>query len=139
MTHEHGAALKRHVTRLIATQAADGSPDDRKNWRERVEDSTGKTYFEHISTGERRRAPPQPSLNVQASLLAVQEDGFIRRLHAMVDLKPKGIIVCQQSWRPDDELVVMPEDLLATLDVPIVMLTYEAGEELKNVANNGST
>merc|ERR1719436_1751286 len=56
----------------------------------------------------------------------------------MIELRPKGIIVCQQSWRPDVELVNLAESILDTLDLPVVMVTWEAGEELKTVASNGS-
>merc|ERR1740121_1871171 len=141
MSHEHGMALKKHVTRLVnmrISEAPDGVPHDLKDWRECQEEFTGLKYFENTATGEKRRAPPQISPNSQATLLVVREDSFMPRLKAMVDLKPKGIIVCQQSYRPDVELIPLPDDMLETLDVPIVMVTYEAGEELKSVVTNGS-
>jgi len=141
MSHEHGMALKKHVTRLVnmrISEAPDGVPHDLKDWRECQEEFTGLKYFENTATGEKRRAPPQISPNSQATLLVVREDSFMPRLKAMVDLKPKGIIVCQQSYRPDVELVPLPDDMLETLDIPIVMVTYEAGEELKSVVTNGS-
>lgn len=141
MLYEHGAMLKKHVTKLVnarISQAPDGIPDDVKDWRECRNVYTGMTYFEHLSTGEKRKAPPQISPNNLATLLTIREDTFMPRLQAMIELKPKGIIICQQSWRPDVELIMLPDEILEDLDVPVVMVTFEAGEELKGVGTNGS-
>jgi len=141
MSYEHGMVLKKHITRLInmrIAEAPDGMPEDVKDWRECREEFTGRTYFENVATGGKRWAPPQINPNTLATLLVVREDGFLPRLQAVVDMRPKGVIVCQQSWRPDVELVNLAESFLETLEVPIVAVTYEAGEELKSVASNGS-
>ena len=34
-----------------------------------------------------------------------QEDYFISRLRTILQFNPRGVIVCQQSWKPDVELV----------------------------------
>merc|ERR1712039_848448 len=94
--------------------------------------------YENMVTGAKRWAPPLIVPNCQSSLLMIREDGFLQRLQAVLALRPKAIIVCQQSWRPDVELVTLPDPVLDTLHTPIVMVTYEAGEELKTVANNGT-
>lgn len=110
-----------------------------KDWRECREEFTGRTYYHNVKTNKKRWAPPQIDSNTEASLLIIKEDYFIQRLEALLGYKPKGVIVCQQSWRPDVELVTLPETKfdLDKLDIPIVMVTYEAGEELKSVlANN---
>jgi len=142
MSYEHGMALKKHVTRLVnmrIAEAPDGLPDDSRDWTERREEFTGKQYWENTRTGAKRWAPPQISPNTAATLLVVREDCFLPRLKAVAALQPKGIIVCQQSWRPDVELVTLPDDIfdVEQLEVPIVMVTYEAGEELKSVVSNG--
>jgi alpha-tubulin suppressor-like RCC1 family protein/Ca2+-binding EF-hand superfamily protein len=141
--YEHGMALKKHITKLInmrIAEAPDGLPEDVRDWRECREEFTGRTYYHNVKTNKKRWAPPQIDSNTEASLLIIKEDYFIQRLEALLGYKPKGIIVCQQSWRPDVELVTLPETKfdLEKLDIPIVMVTYEAGEELKQVlANNG--
>merc|ERR1719399_1524550 len=151
MSYEHGVALKKHITRLInmrIAEAPDGLPEEVKDWRDCREEFTGKTYFQNIKTNKRRWAPPQVDSNTEASLLVIKEDYFIQRLKALLEYKPKGIIISQQSWRPDVELVMLQEKKgdtgetpgvfdLDELDVPIVMVTYEAGEELKSVLANG--
>lgn len=71
--------------------------------------------------------------------MLIKEDTFLQRLAAVVEMKPKGIVICQQSWRPDVELVELPETVfdLLCLDVPLVMVTYEAAEEIKAVLAKG--
>lgn len=141
MSYEHGMALKKHVTRLINAQINDAPgeiPADIRNWRECREEFTGRTYFENLKTRARRRAPPQITPNTQAWLLVIREDFFTQRLKAILDLRPKGVVICQQSWRPDVEMVTLQEAVLEHLDLPVVMVTYEAGEELKSVASNRS-
>mmetsp|Transcript_46592 Transcript_46592/g.117154 ORF Transcript_46592/g.117154 Transcript_46592/m.117154 type:complete len:987 (-) Transcript_46592:64-3024(-) len=141
MTYEHGAVLKKHITRLInmrIAEAPEGVPEDVQDWQECREDFTGRIFYENVATGEKRWAPPQINPNTHGTLLTVQEDSFLQRLQAMLELNPKGIIVCQQSWKPDVELVQLAEPVLEQLTVPVVLVTYEAGEELKSVVSNGS-
>lgn len=143
MSHEHGEQLRKHLARLVQTRAA-ASPgeslEEMRNWRECREDFTGRTYYENTVTGVKRWAPPQVLAPTEATLVIVREDAFLLRLRALLDCKPKGIIVIQQSWRPDVELVALTDSKidLERLDVPIAMVTYEAGEELKTLVANGS-
>mmetsp|Transcript_71979 Transcript_71979/g.153956 ORF Transcript_71979/g.153956 Transcript_71979/m.153956 type:complete len:988 (-) Transcript_71979:194-3157(-) len=135
MTYEHGMGLKKHITRLIdqvIAESPDGVPDEVKDWRECREEFTGKKYFENIATGAKRWAPPQITPATEGSVLIIREDCFLKRLKAILDLQPKGIIVCQQSWKPDVELVTLEDSMLETLEIPIVVVTFEAGEELKS-------
>jgi len=139
--HEHGIALKKHVTRLLnmrIAEAPDGVPEEIKDWKECREDFTGRQYFENVVTGQRRWAPPQLIPNTEAELLVVREDTFLARLEAVIVKGPQAVIVAQQSWRPDVQTADLPEAMLQTLEVPVVMVTYEAGEELKGVIANGS-
>mmetsp|Transcript_158016 Transcript_158016/g.291390 ORF Transcript_158016/g.291390 Transcript_158016/m.291390 type:complete len:979 (-) Transcript_158016:93-3029(-) len=143
MGYEHGVALKKHITRLInirIAEAPDGLPDDMRDWRETRAEFTGKLYYENVRTGAKRWAPPQINPGTEACLLSIKEDCFLQRLRAVLDLQPKGIIVCQQSWKPDVELLTLPEAGfdLENLNTPIVLVTYEAGEELKGVVANQS-
>jgi len=143
MSYEHGVALKKHITRLVnmrIAEAPNGLPDELGDWTDCREEFTGRQYFQNDKTGQRRWAPPQIDSNTEASLLAIRDDSFFPRLKALLDLRPKGIVVCQQSWRPDVEIITLPETLfnLDQLDIPIAMITYEAGEELKGVAANGA-
>jgi len=143
VNHHHGAQLKTHVARLVnmrIAESTDGVPEEVRNWREKREDFTGRPYYENTSTGAKRWAPPVVLPRTEASLLIVREDAFLTRLKGMVDLQPKAIIVCQQSWKPDVQMVDLPNDIfnLETLETPIAMVTYEAGEELKSVFANGS-
>lgn len=143
LSYQHGLTLKAHVTRLInmrIAESSDGLPEEVRNWKERREEFTGRPFYENSVTGKKRRAPPLIFPGTDAQLIIVREDSFLHRLKGMIDLHPKGIIVCQQSWRPDVAMVDLPETMfhLATLDVPIVQVTYEAGEELKSVFANGS-
>jgi len=141
ISHEHGAVLKKHITRLInmrIAEAPDGVPEDVQDWQECREDFTGRVFYENVATGQKRWAPPQINPNTHATLLVAQEDSFLPRLQAILELAPKGVIVCQQSWKPDVELVALADAMLEQLAVPIVLVTYEAGEELKSVVSNGS-
>jgi len=141
MGHDHGAVFKKHITQLInmrLAEAPDGTPEEVGAWKECREDFTGRIFYENGEIGEKRWAPPQIYPNTHASLVVIHEDSFLERLHGLLELKPKGIIVCQQSWRPDVEMVTLAEPLLEQLEVPIVMVTFEAGEELKSVVSNGS-
>eukprot|EP00927_Polykrikos_kofoidii_P039042 TRINITY_DN33485_c0_g1_i1.p1 TRINITY_DN33485_c0_g1~~TRINITY_DN33485_c0_g1_i1.p1 ORF type:complete len:992 (-),score=137.00 TRINITY_DN33485_c0_g1_i1:153-3128(-) len=143
MSYQHGLTLKAHVMRLInmrIAESVDGVPEEVRNWKERREEFTGRPFYENTTTGKKRRAPPMIFPRTDAQLIKVREDTFLQRLKAMIDLRPKGIVVSQQSWRPDVGLVNMPDSMfdLETLDVPIVQVTYEAGEELKSVFANGS-
>mmetsp|Transcript_67928 Transcript_67928/g.196699 ORF Transcript_67928/g.196699 Transcript_67928/m.196699 type:complete len:982 (+) Transcript_67928:42-2987(+) len=140
MSHDHGAGLKKYVLRRRHTrtsQAADGILTELSNWQEDIEDFTGRPFYENIETGAKRYAPPQIELHTQATLLSISTDTFLPRLKAIIELQPKGVIVCQQSWRPDVEMTHLPEELLEELQVPIVTVTFEAGEELRSVAGNG--
>lgn len=139
--NEHGVALKNFITRRINARiamSANSVPDELQDWQVCTEEFGGRSYYENADTGDKRYAPPQIDPRTEATLLSVSEDGFLPRLQAVVELGPKGVIVCQQSWRPDVELVMLPADFLESLTVPIVTVTYEAGEELKSVASNGS-
>mmetsp|Transcript_60167 Transcript_60167/g.169740 ORF Transcript_60167/g.169740 Transcript_60167/m.169740 type:complete len:985 (-) Transcript_60167:22-2976(-) len=141
MSFEHGMALRKHISRLINTrisESPDSIPDEVKGWQECTQEFTGRTYFEHAATGKKRWAPPQIHPKTEAALLIIKEDAFLPRLKAVLEVKPKGVIVCQQSWRPDVELVTLPESLLQEVHTPIVLVTYEAGEELKGVTANGA-
>jgi hypothetical protein len=141
MTYEHGIALKKHIKTLLTNQiknAPGGVPADVADWREKREDYTGKVYFENEKTKEKRWAPPQLTPDTQAWLLNITEDVFLQRLRAVLDKQPKAVIISQQSWRPDVELVQLPEKMLDSLEIPVVMVTFEAGEELKGVVASGS-
>mmetsp|Transcript_98063 Transcript_98063/g.194124 ORF Transcript_98063/g.194124 Transcript_98063/m.194124 type:complete len:977 (+) Transcript_98063:155-3085(+) len=141
VTHEHGMALKKHVKNLLQKQIKDapgGVPADVADWREKREDYTGKVYYENEKTKARRRSPPQLTPDTQAWLLSISEDAFLQRLQAVLHRQPKAVIITQQSWRPDVELVELPEKLLESLEIPVVMVTFEAGEELKSVLASGS-
>jgi alpha-tubulin suppressor-like RCC1 family protein len=142
MSYEHGMTLKKHIARLISariSEAPDNLPDEVRDWRECRENvPNGRTYYEHVVSGKRRWAPPQILPSTRASLIAITKDSFMQRLQSIVDLRPQGIIIGQQSWRPDVELVSLPELLLERLEVPIAFVTWEAGKELKNVVENGS-
>eukprot|EP00450_Noctiluca_scintillans_P038759 CAMPEP_0194477338 /NCGR_PEP_ID=MMETSP0253-20130528/1102_1 /TAXON_ID=2966 /ORGANISM="Noctiluca scintillans" /LENGTH=985 /DNA_ID=CAMNT_0039316301 /DNA_START=74 /DNA_END=3031 /DNA_ORIENTATION=+ len=142
MSNEHGSALKKHISCLVKmrmAEAADGAPDDVKEWQVRRDNFTGMSFFEHERTLQRRRVPPLVNPCTEASLMLIKEDTFLQRLAAVVEMKPKGIVICQQSWRPDVELVELPETVfdLLCLDVPLVMVTYEAAEEIKAVLAKG--
>jgi len=141
MSQEHGAVLKKHITQLVNVRIAEapgGVPEEARAWEEKREDFTGKVYYENSATGDKRWAPPVVLPNTVATLMVVEEDTFMERLLGVLDLNPKGVVVCQQSYRPDVELIPLAENILDNLQVPIVMVTYEAGEELKSVASNGS-
>lgn len=143
MSYDHGVALKKHITKLInmrIAEAPDGLPDDVRDWRECREEFTGRTYYHNVKTNKKRWAPPQIDSNTEASLLVIKDDYFLPRLKALLEYQPKGIIVCQQSWRPDVELITLDERTfdLEYLETPIVMVTYEAGEELKSVLASGA-
>merc|ERR1719215_1265061 len=139
MEYELGLALQKQFAKLVeaVVSEAEGSvPEDVRGWQECREDCTGKVYYEHETTGQKRSNPPLVNPNARASLASVEEDSFLDRLGALIKLKPKALIVCQQSWRPDVEIVTLEKELLDNLEVPIVMVTFEAGEELKSVLAN---
>lgn len=143
LPHHHGEKLKAHVNTLVGAriaERADGIPEEVRPWRERREEFTGRPFYENSQTGKRRWAPPIVNPNTEASLIFVGKDQFLNRLQALVELKPKAIIVSHQSWRPDVEMIELqtPQFDLEHLDVPIVQVTYEAGEELKNVCASGA-
>jgi len=141
MTYEHGIALKKHIKTLLTNQikeAPGGVPADVADWREKREEYTGKVYFENEKTKARRWAPPQLTPDTQAWLLNISEDVFVQRLQAILHKRPKAVIISQQSWRPDVELVQLPGKVLESLEIPVVMVTFEAGEELKGVLASGS-
>jgi hypothetical protein len=136
LSHEHGTALKKHALRLVnnrISQAEDGIPEEARGWRECREEYTGKVFYEHVASGRKRWAPPMIYPGTEASLLAVNEDNSMQRITAMMDLKPKAIIISQQSWRPDVELVSLPEAYLENSSTPVITVSYEAGEELKRL------
>lgn len=144
MSYEHGQALKKHVARLVSikvSQATDGQVEEMRDWLERREEFTGRPFYENSKTGRKRWAPPVIVPNTEAALLVMREDYFLQRLKGILNLRPRGLIVCQQSYRPDVELVTLPSPMFNLdhpLPSPIALVTYEAGEELKSVAANGS-
>jgi len=144
MSHRHGLELRKHISRLQSVriaQAPDGVPDEVKHWREKREEFTGRPFYENARTGQKRWAPPVLLPGTEATLLTIREDCFLQRLRAVHDMRPKAIIVAQVSWRPDVEMISLAEPMFCheTLDVPIVQVTFEAGEELKSVLSNGSS
>jgi len=142
MSYEHGVGLKKHLQRLVSTRAAetaDGTLEETRDWQAKIEDFTGRTYYENGKTGEKRWTLPQADARTQATLMVATSETFLKRLKAVLTLKPLGIVVAQQSWRPDVEFVSIPEDVFGdSPPVPIVMITYEAGEELKSVISSGA-
>jgi len=142
LTHEHGTALRKHLARLAnirSSQAEGGLPQEVRDWKECRQEFTGKQYYEHAD-GRKRWAPPQVDPKAEASLLVIREDYFLQRLRGVLGLHPKGVVVCQQSWRPDVELLNFPEGTFTQeeSEIPVAMVTYEAGEELKSVIANGT-
>eukprot|EP00929_Paragymnodinium_shiwhaense_P115768 TRINITY_DN8484_c0_g1_i2.p1 TRINITY_DN8484_c0_g1~~TRINITY_DN8484_c0_g1_i2.p1 ORF type:complete len:985 (-),score=268.41 TRINITY_DN8484_c0_g1_i2:149-3103(-) len=143
LSYAHGKELKAHVMKLVSArvaEAADGIPDEVKDWRERREDFTGRPFYENTKTGKKRWSPPMVAPQEMGTIVLQREDGFHERLRGVVDLSPKGIVVCQQSWRPDVEFIHSSELVdYEKLEVPIVLVTYEAGEELKQVISSGAS
>mmetsp|Transcript_16041 Transcript_16041/g.37833 ORF Transcript_16041/g.37833 Transcript_16041/m.37833 type:complete len:999 (-) Transcript_16041:9-3005(-) len=142
MSYDHGIGLKKHLQRLVGVRAAeapDGTLKETRDWQEKIEDFTGRTFYENTKTSEKRWTMPQVDSKTQATLMVVQEDTFLKRLKAVLTLRPKAIVLSQQSWRPDVEFVPIPEEIFGGgPPVPIVMVTYEAGEELKGVITSGA-
>jgi alpha-tubulin suppressor-like RCC1 family protein len=134
--YDHGSQLKKHAQRLMNNRIGEATnkiPEEAKGWRECREEYTGKVFYEHSVTGNKRWAPPMIYPQTEASLAIVREDLSMQRILAIMELQPKGIIVSQQSWRPDVELVALPEGVLERASVPVVTVSYEAGEELKRL------
>lgn len=70
-----------------------------------------------------------------ATLLDIREDSFPLRLEAVLVHQPKGIIVCQQSCQPQVQLLEFSAALVEKSgDVPIATVSFEAGQELRQVA-----
>jgi len=142
MGYEHGLELANHLERLKNIRIAavpDGLPEEVRGWEERREDSTGNVYYENAAAGRRRSAPPQVLSGSQAALVTMQEDSFLFWLKDILAYRPRGIIVSQTSWRPDVELLELPENLFdqEQLETPIVLVSYEVGDELRGAAALG--
>lgn len=77
---------------------------------------------------------------VQAALVSIVEDNFLKWLQRILDARPKGVIISQTSWRPDVELLdlLVGAFNLEALDIPIALVTYEAGEELRTALRDGN-
>lgn len=135
MSFDHGALLSAHYSRNVErvfAKASPGVPESVAEWLEVDDFSTGARMYEHRTTKERRRTSPLVDSGIKASLVSVCEDSFLPRLKAMCDLTPKGIIVSQQSWRPDVDFMLLPPTFgLERLRVPVAVVSFEAGEELK--------
>lgn len=73
-----------------------------------------------------------------ARLLRVQQDVFFQWLKDVFALQPKGIIVSATSWRPEVELLALPENLfdLEAVDTPIGLVSFDTGEELRKLASS---
>lgn len=142
MGHDHGHELANHLDRLRNLRIAaepDGIPEEVRGWEERREEASGTIYYENAATGRRRSAPPHVLSGAKAALVNVPEDSFLQWLKDVLDCKPKGIIVSQTSWRPDVELLALPETLFdkEKLDTPIVLVSYEVGDEMRSAAALG--
>jgi alpha-tubulin suppressor-like RCC1 family protein len=142
MTYSHGEKLRDHVQELQKQRIAysqDGLPEEVKHWTKKEAEWTGRPYYEH-TTGAKRWPPPIVIAQTEATLVYVGQDLFYSRLQAVLDFNPRGIIICHQSWRPDVEMIALPKELfdVDSLSTPIVQVTYEAGEELKNMHASGA-
>jgi len=140
-----------HLKRLRCADAADGIPEELRGWEERREAATSETgyaqqegsspkvYYHHVATGRKRSSAPPVDTGAKAALVTVKEDCFLQWLKDVLATQPKGIIISQTSFRPDPELLSLPESMfnLDTLDTPIAMVSFEVGEELRNKASNG--
>jgi alpha-tubulin suppressor-like RCC1 family protein len=143
MSYGHGEKLRSHVSELQNQRVAnspDGLPDEVRNWKQCQAEWTGRPYYENTKTGEKRWPPPIVLAQSEATLVYVGQDLFLSRLTNLLDLTPKAIIICHQSWRPDVEMVDIPKEQfdMESLSTPIVQVSYEAGEELKNVCATGA-
>uniref|UniRef100_A0A0G4G662 Uncharacterized protein n=1 Tax=Chromera velia CCMP2878 TaxID=1169474 RepID=A0A0G4G662_9ALVE len=159
LSFPHGQALRRHVELLISRRiaaATDGIPAEVSDWREANEDFTGRLYYHNISTGKKRWSPPPINPQSVAHVVVVRQDRTLQRIRRLIGCRPKAILLAQNSWQPDGELLNLPtaEDRervgeLAVVDpksnsvffddedltsCPISLLTYEAAEELKALA-----
>lgn len=76
-------------------------------------------------------------LDARATVVHVKEDYFLNWLEDIIATGPKGIIISQSSWRPDPELVELPQSLLEKLTTPIALVSYEVGEELREQLSSG--
>lgn len=135
----HGLELKRHLQAMISDRvqnSIDNLPQDVKDWKQCNEEFTGRIYYHNVATDVKRWAPPIVDLDIAAVIICLKEDAFIQRLKKLLEARPKGIIVCQQSWKPDVELVKLPADM-NTDNVPVMMVPFETGDELKNLASVG--
>jgi hypothetical protein len=133
LSHEEGESLKAHLLEASA------QPDGASEWQEGREAFTGKPFYMHVVSGELRSAPPQIFLSVEATLWTVNESTFLPHLRKVVELKPRGVVVSEEAWRPDVSLVQLPADWVdETAEVPIVMVSYEAGEQLRSLLRDGS-
>ncbi len=79
-----------------------------RSWREGREEFTGRSYYYNVETGEKRWAPPPVNSMTTAHIIVVRQDRHLQRLLRLMNRKPKAMIVIQQSWRPDTELVSLP-------------------------------
>eukprot|EP00397_Hematodinium_sp_SG-2012_P011072 GEMP01011200.1.p1 GENE.GEMP01011200.1~~GEMP01011200.1.p1 ORF type:complete len:882 (+),score=193.95 GEMP01011200.1:89-2734(+) len=130
MTSNIGTALCTHLEGLAQLRMEE-NPRELEGWVQRTE-ANATTYL-HEPTGKRRNAPPLIETTVKSTLVRVKEDLSLSRLKSLVALNPKGIIYCQPSWHPDCELIPPAGK------VPIAIVPYEAGEELKcMIGNKGS-
>jgi len=144
MSFAHGQALRKHLERLLEQRrelTADGVLDEARDWDQCFEEFTGRPYYHNTRTDAKRRAPPYLDPQAQAFLFVINEDAFSERLKALAQAKPQGIVVCQQSFKPDVTLSGFKEESLddAALSVPMAMVTYEAGVELKDLCQTAET
>lgn len=93
-----------------------------------IGESHGQNLANHL---EQLKRVKQES---QATLVSIKEDCFLQWLKDVLDLRPKGVIISQTSFCPDPELLQLPESLfdLDKLDIPIALVSFEVGEEIRN-------
>mmetsp|Transcript_32621 Transcript_32621/g.68955 ORF Transcript_32621/g.68955 Transcript_32621/m.68955 type:complete len:436 (+) Transcript_32621:1-1308(+) len=147
MQNSHGAHLAEHLKMLVdgrieeaiqeALERGDHNqlPAEVKDWREMREDYTGRKFYFNPARPDRPRfAEPIIEPRTMAELVEIREDAFVQRLQALLGFNPKAIIVAQQSWRPDPDFVDLSEHIsIEGLTVPVAMVGYEAGVELRRL------
>jgi alpha-tubulin suppressor-like RCC1 family protein len=74
---------------------------------------------------------------VKAVLVTINDDYFLQWLEDLLAMRPKGIIVNQSSWRSDPELLDIPQRMLDTVEIPITLVRFEVGEELRDQLSKG--
>jgi len=126
-----GPILRNHLRALVKLHLHQ-NPEELDGWMVIETPHAGTTYL-HEPTGKRRSAPPIIWTGVTGKLIGINEDDSVSRLKKLVELEPKGIIYCQPSCNPECELMDVDElpDIVVDNKVPIMLVPYDAGEELK--------